>query len=349
MNWTLFAADGPSEIKTDSYWVPFQLSEVAGEVDRHYYFLVWLTAFFFFGITGLLAYFVWKYRRRTPNQKPLPSPSHHNLMEITWTVIPTLVVIALFYVGLMVYQDLMIAPRESFKVNVTGQRWSWSFKYVQSGFDDANELHVPANTPVELTLTSTDVLHSFYIPALRTKKDAVPGRYSKMWFNARTPGTYNIFCAEYCGTSHSEMYAKLIVHKDMDDFQNWVKFMEGEIEKWPPFKLGKRVYETKGCRGCHSLDGSKGTGPSFKDLWGSRAHRTLDPTTGRLSDPFSVTENYIIESVEEPNAQVREGYPSPSAMPSFKGRLTAKEKVGLIEFLKGYGVGATPPTDDEKK
>lgn len=267
-------------------------------------------------------------------------------MEITWSVIPTIVVIGLFYVGFVVYQELMIPPRETFKVNVVGQRWFWQFKYVQSGLDDANELHVPANTPVEVTITSTDVLHSFYIPALRTKKDAVPGRYSKLWFQARSFSNqveeYNIFCAEYCGTSHSEMYAKLYVHPTMESFQEWVKKKELEIEKLPPVKLGEYVWKTKGCRGCHSLDGTAGTGPTFKGIWGDRNHRAVRPATGETVT-FTVDENYIRESVNEPNALVREGFPAPSAMPSFKGRITEKQLNGVIEFLKTIGQGATPP------
>lgn len=337
MNWTLFASDTTPEVMNKSYWVPVQLSEVAEKVDGHFYFLIWLTAFFFFGITGVLAYFVWKYRRRTPDQKPLPSPSHHNLMEITWTVIPTLVVIALFYVGLMVYQDLMIPPRETFKINVVGQRWFWQFQYVQSGLQDANELHVPANTPVEVTITSTDLLHSFYIPALRTKKDAVPGRYSKLWFNARnTSGKveeFNIFCAEYCGTSHSEMYAKLYVHPSMEDFQKWVRTKEEMILKLPPVELGKRVYEVKGCRGCHTIDGTSSTGPTFKGLWGDQNHRVID-NTDRQSKPIDVNENYIRMSIDEPNLHIRESFPNPSPMPSFKGRLKPEEYIGIIEYLK---------------
>jgi cytochrome c oxidase subunit II len=345
MNWTLFA-DGFSDTHGRGYWTPTALSEVAEKVDAHFYFILWLNVFFFVGISALMAYFVVKYRRRTPDQKPLPSPSHHNLMEITWSVIPTIVVIGLFYVGLVVYQDLMIPPRETFKVNVTGERWNWQFKYMQSGLEDANELHVPANTPVELTITSRDVLHSFYIPVLRTKKDAVPGRYSKLWFQARALSNkveeHNIYCAEYCGTSHSEMYAKLFVHPTMESFQDWVKEKEKLLEEMPPIKLGEYVWKTKGCRGCHSLDGTVGTGPSFKGLWADKAHRTLKPGTGQMTPPFPVDENYIRESVNEPNAQVREGFPSPSAMPSYKGRLSEKQIQGVIEFLKADGVVPPP-------
>jgi cytochrome c oxidase subunit 2 len=355
MNWLLFASDTHPQPSTESYWYPVQLSDVAEKVDGHFMFLVWLCIFFFVGITGLLAYFVVKYRRRTPDQKPLPSPSHHNLMEITWSVIPTIVVIGLFYVGLVVYQELMIPPRETFKVSVTGQRWYWSFKYLQTGLDDANELHIPANTPIELTMTSTDLLHSFYIPALRTKKDVVPGRYSKVWFQARSFSNkveeYNIFCAEYCGTSHSEMFAKLYVHPTMESFQEWVKKKEIEIDNKNPVELGEWVWRTKGCRGCHSIDGSAGTGPTFKGLWGDRNHRALRPATGSMEGPFVVDENYIRESINEPNALVRETFAAPSAMPSFKGRLSEKQMTGIIEFLKAdaklppksASSGTTPP------
>jgi len=343
MTWTLLADAAHHEVAGRTYWMPFELSEVAEKVDAHFYFLTWLTAFFFFGITGLLVYFVVKYRRRTPDQKPLPSPSHHNLMEVTWTVIPTLVVIGLFYVGMMVYQDLMTAPRETMKISVTGQRWFWQFQYMQAGLTDANEIHVPANVPIELTLTSTDVIHSFYVPVLRVKKDVVPGRYSKLWFNARNDTgkvqMYNVFCAEYCGTSHSEMYAKLYVHPTLEDFQTWVKKKEEDIQNLPPVKLGQRVYEIKGCRGCHSIDGKAGTGPTFLGLWGSTNHRVID-NTDRQTKTIDVNENYIRMSIEEPNLHIREGFPNPSPMPSFKGRLSPKEMTGIIEYLKTLGQGA---------
>lgn len=339
MNLTQFATD----LAGKSYWLPAQGSQAAAESDVHFYFIYWLNVFFFVGITGLLCFFCFKYRRRTPDQKPLPSPSHNTVMELVWSIIPTLVCIALFYVGFIVYQDLMEPPKDTFKINVIGKKWFWTFKYAQSGLESP-ELHVPANTPIELIMTSEDVIHCVYIPVLRSKKDVVPGRYSKMWFNAAVPGEYNIFCAEYCGTSHSEMFSRLIVHKDMAEFLQWQKSLEEEIEKYPPVKLGEYVWKAKGCRGCHSIDGSKGTGPTFKGLWGmsKEDHITYKPSTGQKT-PSTVDENYIKMSLNEPNDEVRDGFGTTTAMPNFKGKLTDKQINGVIEYLKSIGKDAKPP------
>ncbi|HQR06665.1 MAG TPA: cytochrome c oxidase subunit II [Gemmatales bacterium] len=345
MNWAMFAAD----LAPKSFWLPVQGSEVAAETDVHFYFIYWLNVFFFVAISAVLVYFCVKYRRKTPDQKPLPAPSHNTVLELVWSILPTLVCIALFYVGFIVYQDLMEPPPETFKINVVGQKWSWNFKYPRSGLDGGNILHVPANTPIELTMTSTDVIHCVYIPAMRTKKDVVPGRYSKMWFNAHmptgqtTPLEYNIFCAEYCGTSHSEMWGKLIVHPTMDDFKKWEAAEIKSIDLKPPVELGKWVWERKGCKGCHSIDGTKGTGPTFKGLWGMTTadHLVKNYSTGSTR-PVVVDENYLKESINEPNAEIRDGFPSPSPMPSFKGQLSDKQINGVIEFLKTIGKDAPP-------
>jgi len=347
MNWALFAAD----LAGKSFWLPSQGSQVAAETDVHFYFIYWLNVFFFVGISGVLVYFCWKYRRQTPDQKPLPAPSHNTTLELVWSILPTLVCIALFYVGFVVYQDLIEPPKDTFKINVVGQKWSWNFKYPRSGLDSGNILHVPANTPIELTMTSIDVIHCVYLPVFRTKKDVVPGRYSKLWFNAQvppgttTPVEHHIFCAEYCGTSHSEMWGKLIVHPTMEDFKKWEQEEIKRIDLLPPVQLGKLIWERKGCKGCHSIDGTAGTGPTFKGLWGmtKEDHLTKNYSTG-VTRPTVVDENYLRDSINEPNSEIRDKYPSPSPMPSFKGQLSDKQINGVIEFLKTIGKDAPAPT-----
>jgi cytochrome c oxidase subunit 2 len=340
MNLTILA----TELSGKTYWLPEQVSDVAAKVDHHFYLLYWLCVGLFIGITGALVLFVVKYRRRTPDQEPLPSPSHNAVLELTWSIIPSIVCLVLFYIGFVTYQELMTPPRETFKVNVIGGKWQWEFQYPKTGLVGASddkaalaELHVPPNVPVELTMTSKDVIHCVYIPALRTKKDVVPGRYSKLWFDAKVPGVYNIFCAEYCGTSHSEMYAKLIVHKSMEEFEQWEKNLIAAIQRKPPLELGEYVWKTKGCRGCHSIDGTVGTGPSFLGIWGDPNHRGYIPSTGADNQPITVDENYIRTSIEEPNSVVREGFGRVTAMPTFKGRLSDKEMNGIIEFIKSLG------------
>lgn len=345
-----------AQLAGPTYWLPQQASDVSEAVDAHFYFIYWINVFFFVGISAVMVYFILKYRRRTPNQEPLPSPAHNTVLELTWSIVPTIVVIGLFYVGFVTYVELMNPPKETFKVNVLGKRWFWTFTYPKTGLvgaddNDLAELHVPANVPVELTMTSEDVIHCLYIPALRTKKDVVPGRYSKLWFNCKIPDTYNIFCAEYCGTGHSEMYARLVVHKDMKEFEEWEKQRQQKIQNLPPVELGKYVYKTKGCVSCHSIDGKAGTGPTWVGLWGDKNHHVYKPSTGGTT-PIVVDENYIRTSIEAPNADVRAeatGFPfgKQSVMPSFEGRLSPKEMTGIIEFIKTMEKG--PYQDPSKK
>lgn len=343
MNWAMFATD----LQDKTYWLPRQASEAAAETDVHFYYIYWLNVFFFVGISCVLIYFCWKYRRRTPDQKPLPAASHNTVLELVWSIIPTIVCIALFYVGFIVYQDLIEPPKDTFKINVTARKWSWNFKYPRSGLDNGNVLHVPANTPIELVMTSEDVLHCLYIPVLRVKRDVVPGRYSKLWFNAQLPsGTtapveYRMYCAEYCGTSHSEMWATLVVHPTFEDFKKWEQEEIKKIDLLPPVQLGERIWKTKGCRGCHSIDGTAGTGPTFKGLWGmsKEEHQTFRTSTGATA-PTVIDENYVRMSIEDPNADVRVPFARPSAMPNYKGQLTDKQINGVIEFLKSIGKDA---------
>jgi cytochrome c oxidase subunit 2 len=190
-----------------------------------------------------------------------------------------------------------------------------------------SELHVPIDRDVRIIIQSVDVLHSLYIPAFRTKMDAVPGRYSDLWFRATKAGEYPVFCAEYCGTSHSDMIAKAVVH-EAGGYDKWLEGI-GEILKKEaskdPAAYGEKLYNKQGCKTCHTVDGSTLVGPTWKGLWG--ATRTLADGTSVEAD-----ENYILQSINDPTSQVVEGFPP--SMPTYKGQMKDWELNALIEYIK---------------
>ncbi len=192
-----------------SFWMPPQVSTVAHSVDWLFNFILAISVFFFILITLVMVIFVLKYRRRE-GQTAQASPSHNLPLELTWTAIPLVLVIIIFFFGFKGFLDMATPPANAYEVMVEGQKWNWSFTY-PNGYVDQN-LHVPVDRPVQLVMSSADVIHSLYVPAFRIKMDVVPGRYTKVWFEATEPGEYDLFCAEYCGTSHSDMLALVIVH-----------------------------------------------------------------------------------------------------------------------------------------
>ncbi|HEY4242301.1 MAG TPA: cytochrome c oxidase subunit II [Kofleriaceae bacterium] len=316
------------DLKGGNFWMPAPINETALDSDMMFYAVLGLSAFFFFAIAGVIVYFVIKYRH-TPGHKPQPSPAHNDAMEITWTVIPTIICVFLFYYGWRTYVRVVTPPTQAVEINVLAWRWNWQFTH-SNGVQDS-DLHVPVNTPVRLVMTSKDVLHSFYAPVMRVKQDIVPRRYTYAWFLADKPGTYRLTCAEYCGTNHSQMgitadgrRAVLIVHKP-GDYERYLADKQAESNTLPPIELGKKLYEKKGCNACHTVDGTPRVGPTWLHDYGS---------TVPLSDGTSVKmdENYIRESIDKPQAKSRPGYPP--SMPSFEGQLKEVEYRGLIEYIK---------------
>lgn len=304
-----------------TYWLPKSVNSATTGTDTMFYAVLALSFFFFFAITFAVIYFVWKYRHR-PGHKPQPSASHNDAMEITWTVIPSIICVFLFVYGWRGYVAGATPPRQALEVQVLAYRWGWNFTH-HNGVQDA-DLHVPVNTPVRLVMTAKDVLHSFFVPVLRTKQDLVPRRYTYVWFEASKPGTYRLYCTEYCGKDHSQMKVKLVVHST-GGYERYLEEKGNEGGNLPPAEYGKQLYEKKGCNACHSLDGSPRVGPSFKGIYGSK----IKLASG---DEVDGDENYIRKSILVPTAQARPGFPP--SMPSFEGQLKEKELAALIEFIK---------------
>jgi cytochrome c oxidase subunit II len=299
-----------------------QASTLAPNVDNLFMFISAVNTFFFVLVAGLIIVFVKKYRRRSPDEIT-PHITHHQTLEIVWSVLPLLILIGIFFWGFHGYVKAQIAPANSIEIQVTAKKWVWQFEY-PDGMRTLNDIHVPVNRPVRLVMNSEDVIHSFFVPAFRIKKDVLPNRYTEVWFHATTPGVYQVLCTEYCGKGHSDMLAKIHVDDDAT-YQKWLVEGDEEMKKMPLKELGLLVYENKGCATCHSLDGSRGQGPTWKGLFGQ---------TRQFADGSSAVadENYIRESVLDPQKHVVQGFEP--VMPTYQGLMRPRELLGAIEYIK---------------
>jgi cytochrome c oxidase subunit II len=313
----------PKLPESDQYWMPLDASVTAADIDWLYMFMIWGSVIFSLAIFAAMAYFVMKFKAtsREANERSEPSSEHNTALEVGWSVVPLLICIALFVWGFQGFVNLRTPPKGALEIHVTGQKWRWLFQYPH-GTEDV--LHVPVNRDVRMIIQSADVLHSLFIPNFRVKMDAVPGRYTDLWFHATKTGEFPILCAEYCGTSHSDMLTKVVVHEP-GGYEKWQKDMIAEQDKIEPVKLGGLMYQKQGCAACHSVDGSRGIGPSWKGIFGKPE---------KLSGGASVVvdENYIRESITDPAAKIVDGY-APS-MPTYQGKLNDRQLSGIIEYIK---------------
>jgi cytochrome c oxidase subunit 2 len=305
-----------------SYWMPADGSTHTLHTDWLYYGILGLTLFCFAGIAIAVVYFTWRYRAR-PGHEAEDSSAHNDALEITWTIIPSIICVFIFIWGWQGFVNIQTTPKNALEVKVTAQKWKWLFEYEGLAIP-VGELHVPVGRPVRLVMTSQDVLHSFYVPAFRTKQDIIPYRYTKIWFEATTPGTYRLFCTEYCGDDHSMMKTVAIVH-ERGGFEKWQQtVIKQTLGKLTPAERGKWFYDNLGCANCHSVDGSPGKGPSFLGVWG----KTEQTSQGAVK----VDENYIRESIVDPNAKVVTGYGP--IMPTFRGKIEDEYIGNIIDYIK---------------
>jgi cytochrome c oxidase subunit 2 len=283
-----------------SGYMPARASSVAEGVDHVFALLFWISAFFFTVIVVLTVVFVVRYRRRASRPEPQASPSHDTRLELLWSGIPLVLVLVLFGISTKIWLEMTEgrpgggAPLQ---IQVTARKWSWWFDH--PGGKGGQELHLVAGRPVELVMASTDVVHSLYVPEFRLKQDVVPGRFTKMNFTPTVAGTFPVLCAEYCGTDHSRMGANVVVHADQASFDAWAR--EGVAPAASLVDLGRQVFASKGCIGCHSADGGVRVGPTFKNLWG-RPEKLVDGSA------VLVDENYVRESILKPSAKLVAGF-----------------------------------------
>lgn len=294
---------------------------MAREVDLLFAFLVGVSLFFSLLIAGLVITFAIKYRRRSEHD--VAEAIHGSLaLELAWSIIPFGLTMIMFFWGASIYLTLSRPPDNALDVFVVGKQWMWKLQHME-GRQEINQLHVPTGQPVKLTLTSEDVIHSFYIPAFRIKMDALPGRYTHTWFEATKPGTYRLFCAEYCGTKHSGMIGSVIVMEPAA-YQAWLSEGVAEAAATTPMAAGAALFQGMGCASCHR-DVSGALGPALTDLFGSSVK--LQDGTELVAD-----ENYVRESILNPRAKIVTGFQP--VMPTFQGLVSEQQLMQLIEYIK---------------
>ena len=337
--------------------LPGQWSTFGVGYDWLFYFIYWLSVVLFVVVVGAALYFVVKYRRR-PGVKSEPT-GHYLLLEIGWTVSPLILLVMLFHWGFAGYVSLTAPPPDALDIRVRARKWSWDFEYPNGGHSQ-DELHVPVGRPVRLILSSEDVIHAMYIPGFRVKRDAVPGSYSTLWFEATHVGRTRYFCAEYCGAAEQPVHEadgtdRYTGHFSMNGWVNihpvdgpaaesvsgentwrsgWASYLENVLRapidpatghEVTPAQWGELLYARNQCNTCHSVNGSAMTGPTWQHMFG----QNVDLADGTH---VLVDENYVRESILQPAVKVVRGF-NP-VMPSYQGSLTDRQLDALIAYIR---------------
>jgi cytochrome c oxidase subunit 2 len=303
--------------------MPEQASTIASRVDGLYYFLAILTIFVSFAIAAVIIYYVIRYRRR--DQREIGAQIEGSLkLETIWIVIPFIIAMIIFFWGAAVYFADTNPPREAMEITVVAKQWMWKFQHPE-GLREINELHVPVDRDVKVTMATEDVIHSFFVPAFRIKTDVIPGRYTSTWFRATKPGRYHLFCAEYCGTNHSAMIGWIVVMEPAE-YQAW---LSGGPAEGSLADRGGKLFQDLACNTCHRSD-ARGRGPVLVGLYGKPV--VLDNGQTVIAD-----DAYLRESILNPQAKIVAGFQRPSIMPSFQGLLSEEQVLELIAYIKSLG------------
>jgi len=306
---------------------PEQASTFAERVDALYYYLLSVSGFFVLLIFALIFYFAIKYRRRSEGEQTPPILGSIPL-EVVWIVIPFILVMIMFVWGASLYFTAFSPPANAMEIFVIGKQWMWKVQHPE-GRREIDELHVPVGYPVKLTITSQDVIHSFYIPAFRIKMDAVPGRYTSIWFEASKTGTFHLFCAEYCGTAHAGMGGRVVVMKP-SEYAQWLRTGAPEDSL---VAAGGRLFQQLGCSGCHSQN-SIVRAPLLDGIYGK-------PVPLQSGQVVLADESYIRDSILLPQKDVVAGYAP--VMPPFQGRISEEELMQIIAYIRFLGEEGPEP------
>ncbi len=307
---------------------PTQASAMSTQVDALYFYLVAVSAFFSLLIAVLVIVFAIRYRRRSHDE--VPESIHGSLtLELLWTIIPFLITLTFFAWGARIYFRMNRPPNDAMQIYVVGKQWMWKIQHLD-GVREINELHVPVGQSVRLTMTSEDVIHSFFIPAFRMKRDVVPGRYSTAWFRATKPGDFHIFCSQYCGTKHSGMIGTVHV-MEPPAFEAWLSGGSGSESL---ASSGAKLFVQHACNTCHRSD-SLARGPNLEGLFGK-------PVRLQNGQTVVADEQYIRESILMPQAKLVEGFQP--IMPTFQGLISEEGLLELVAYIKSLSPppGAAP-------
>ena len=315
-------------VQSDNFQLPPSMADTAPPIDKAYDFIFWFSVVFFVAVTASLLYFVVKYKRK-PGVKPEPT-GHFMKLELFWTITPTIFIFFLFHAGFTGYIRNATAAEGATEIRVRGKKWSWEFEY-PTGDRVPGELTLELGRPYKMIISSEDVLHSFFIPEFRMKRDAVPGQYSFIQFTPTKAGDAHVFCAEYCGTSHSGMLAsvKILPPEEYKKWEQGLGTCQGTPEECAPAKWGERLFVKNGCPTCHGaggtgeIGGSKSPGPKLAGIFGKPESTT--------AGPVPVDENYLRESILRPNAKIVSGY-TMVQMPPFV--MKDNQLDAVIEYIK---------------
>jgi cytochrome c oxidase subunit 2 len=297
-------------------------SNLAGAVDRAFIFIFAISFIFTIGITALMIYILIHFSRKR-NKNPQQF-SHNTKLEVAWTVIPLIIVMVMFYYGWAGFAPMRKVPSNAMPITVIGKMWVWEFDYGNGKI--SKDLVVPFNKNVKLNLVSVDVNHSLFIPAFRVKEDVIPGYKNYMWFKPIMKGTFDIYCTEYCGLAHSGMLAKAIV-VDSLEFNKWLADLK--VADNMPDHPGLAVIKSNACLTCHSMDGSRIIGPSFKGLYG---RKTIVLTSAGEKE-IEANDEYIKRSILDPNAEVVKGF-NQGLMQSYKDKISAEDLDKIVDYFK---------------
>lgn len=301
---------------------PEAASAEAGNVDTFFFFMLAVCGSMTLLVCGLLAFLAIKYRRREAGRRA-SNWKTPRWLEIVWIVAPTLVFLVMFYWGATLYFNVVQPPEKALEINVIAKQWMWKFQH-SGGQRELNELHIPVNQPIKITVASQDVIHSFFVPAFRLHFDVVPGRYRTTWFKPTEIGTFQLECSQYCGTNHSNMVGKIIV-MSAEDYQNWLTLGADESIA----SKGQSLFRQIGCNACHTGDAAA-RAPMLTNLYGQNAI---------LQDGSSVKvdDNYIRNSILNPQSQIVSGYKP--IMPTFQGQLDEEQVLQLVAYIKSLSAG----------
>jgi len=295
---------------------PQRASSLAGNVDALFIFLLIVSGLMTLLVFSLLVYFAARYRNRPG--VPAEQIEGSTPLELTWSIIPLGVFMVIFLWGAVVYFKGRTPPRDSTEVYVVAKQWMWKLEHAE-GQREINQLHVPVNRDVKLIMTSQDVIHSFFVPAFRMKQDVLPGRYTIAWFRATKPGTYHLFCAQYCGTQHSGMIGDIVVMEPAQ-YEAWVS----GTSTGPLSATGEKLFAELGCSTCHRFD-SQGRGPNLTGVFG----RPVELADGRV---VTADENYLRDCILDPSAKRVKGFQP--IMPTFQGLVSEEQLSALIAYVK---------------
>ncbi len=305
-----------------------EASNLVTSTDNAFLFIIGISILFLVGISGTILWFIYRFNNK---KNPVATQIHgNNTLEIIWTIIPFILVMFMFFYGWNGYSPAKKAPEDALRIKAVSRMWSWSFEYPNGAKTDT--LYIPVDKAVVLDLISVDVVHSLYIPAFRIKEDMVPGRTNRMWFVGKKIGNYELFCAEYCGLSHSYMFTEVVV-MEPKNYENYMATLTDTAAlaqlAADPAAAGRRVIEQNGCLACHSTDGTKLIGPTFKGVYNHEVSVTADGQNKKvLAD-----DEYIKRSIYEPDAEVVEGFVK-GQMQSYKNQLNDDQVNQIIEYLK---------------